>query len=49
MNRVFGENLLVKHNQKQRSVFFQLAWEGRIPEMIVNNNGKKFIKSFKKK
>ena len=48
MTRVFGENLLLKHNQKQRSVFFQLARGGSIPEMIMNSNGKKFVKSFRK-
>lgn len=47
MDRIFGEHQLIKHNQRQRTVFFQLAREGSFTEMVRHKNGKSFVKSFR--
>lgn len=46
-NEMFGENLKVKHNQRQSRAFYQLAREGFKVELIRHDSGKKFVKCFK--
>jgi hypothetical protein len=45
--KVFGENIIIKHNQRQRTAYYQLEREGSFVGIVNHSNGKRFVKSFR--